>query len=410
MSGQQQRPPLRSRTGVGSAFRWTQVLAVFRKELIDGARDRRSISSLAFSAIISPLLFALMFTVAAERRKNADEITLPVEGVEYAPAFVTWLTQQSGVTIVAPPKDAEKAVASRAEDVVLIIDKDFAKAMSRAVPASVKLVSDVTRDSARPKVARVRGLVSQYSGLTGGLRLIARGVAPSVATAVRIEEVEVSSSQQRLATQLSILPLLLVIAALTGSMQLAIDSTAGERERGSLEPLLLNPVSRGALATGKWLASSLFGCGAVLFSMVLTVSVMRRVPWHDLGIRFRVTDAELMSLLAIILPLALFLSAIVMFASTFARSFKEAQTYLGVLMLIPMLPGLVSTIYPLNDRPWLAPVPVLGQYALAADVLGGKPPSAFFYLLAGVSVLACAAVLVTLTARMLRREAIVFGR
>lgn len=386
------------------------VFAVFRKELLDGARDRRSLSSLAFSAIISPLLFGLMFTVAAERRKSADEITLPIEGVEYAPAFVNWLKQQSGVTVVPPPKDAERAVASRAEDVVLIIDKDFSKAMSRAVPASVKLVSDVTRDSARQKVARVRGLVSQYSGLTGGLRLIARGVAPSVATAVRIEEVEVSSSQQRLATQLSILPLLLVIAALTGSMQLAIDSTAGERERGSLEPLLLNPVPRGALATGKWLASSLFGCGAVLFSMVLTVSVMRRVPWHDLGIRFRVSDGELMSLLAIILPLALFLSAIVMFASTFARSFKEAQTYLGVLMLIPMLPGLVSTIYPLNDRPWLAPVPVLGQYALAADVLGGKPPSVGFYLLAGVSVLACASILVALTARLLRREAIVFGR
>ena len=117
-----------------------------------------------------------------------------------------------------------------------------------------------------------------------------------------------------------------------------------------------------------------------------------------------------MSLLALILPLALFLSAIVMFASTFARSFKEAQSYLGMLMLLPMLPGLVSTMYPLAGRPWLAPVPVLGQYALAADVLGGKPPSAAFYALAGVSVIACALLLVALTARLLNREAIVFGR
>ncbi len=386
------------------------VFAVFRKEVLDGVRDRRSIASLAFSAIISPLLFGLMFTVAAERRRSADEVRLPIAGVEYAPAFVGWLKQQSGVIVVPPPTDPEDAVSSRAEDVVLIIDKDFSKDMGRAVPASVKLVSDVTRDNARPKVARVRNLVSTYSSMTGGLRLIARGVAPSIASAVRIEEVEVSSSQQRLATQLSILPLLLVIAALTGGMQLAIDSTAGERERGSLEPLLLNPVPRRVLAAGKWLASSLFGCGAVLFSMMLTVSVMRRVPWHDLGIRFRVTDGELMSLLALILPLALFLSAIVMFASTFARSFKEAQTYLGILMLLPMLPGLVSTIYPMAGRPWLAPVPVLGQYALAADVLGGKPPHIVFYLLAGISVLLCAGLLVGLTARMLKREAIVFGR
>jgi sodium transport system permease protein len=386
------------------------VWTVLRKELIDGSRDRRSISSLAFSAMIAPLLFGLMFTVAAERRKSADEIALPVEGAQYAPAFVDWLKQQSGITIVPPPADAEKAVASRAEDVVLIIDEDFSKNMARAVPAPVKLVSDVTRDSARPKVARVRSLVSTYSSQTGGLRLIARGVAPTVAAAVRIEEVEVSSSQQRLATQLSILPLLLVIAALTGSMQVAIDSTAGERERGSLEPLLLNPVPRSALAAGKWLAASLFGCCAVVFSMVLTISVMRRVPWHDMGIRFRVTDAELLSLLALILPLALFLSALVMFASTFARSFKEAQSYLGMLMLLPMLPGLVSTMYPLNDRPWLAPVPVLGQYALAADVLSGRRPGIALYLLAGICVVACASVLVMLTARLLRREAIVFGR
>src|SRR5262245_62825019 len=99
-----------------------------------------------------------------------------------------------------------------------------------------------------------------------------------------------------------------------------------------------------------------------------------------------------------------------MFASTFARSFKEAQSYLGMLMLLPMLPGLISTMYSLSGRPWLAPVPVLGQYALAADVLSGKPPGAVMYLLAGICVAACAAVLVMLTARLLRRETIVFGR
>lgn len=387
-----------------------RVWTVFRKEALDGIRDRRSLSSLVFSAMIAPMLFGLMFTVAAERRKGADEIELPVQGAEFAPAFVDWLRQQPGVSIVPAPADAEAAVRDRDEDVVLIIDKDFGRDMARAVPAPVTLVSDVTRDAARPKVSRVRALVAGYSNQIAALRLMARGVSPMVAAAVRIEEVEVSSSQQRLATQLSILPLLLVIAALTGSMQVAIDSTAGERERGSLEPLLLNPVSREVLAAGKWLAASLFGCGAVLFSMVLTVTVMRRVPWHDLGIRFRVTDGELMSLLALILPLALLLSAVVMCASTFARSFKEAQSYLGMLMMVPMLPGLVSTMYPLAGRPWLAPVPVLGQYALAADVLGGEPPGVLYYVVSGVSVVAIAVGLVVVTARLLRREAIVFGR
>jgi sodium transport system permease protein len=383
---------------------------VLRKELVDGRRDRRSITTLVFSVAITPVLFGLLFTVMAGRQKEHSRITLPVAGVEHAPVFVDWLKQQTGVTVVPAPPDAEQAVRNRDEDVVLIIEKDFEKNMARAVPAPVKLVSDTTRDESRPKVNRVRNLIATYSQMTGSLRLILRGISPSVATAIRIEEIEVSSAQQRLARILNVLPLLLVIAALTGGMQIAIDSTAGERERGSLEPLLLNPISRGGLAAGKWLAASVFGCMAVVFSLLLTISVMRRVPWHDLGIRFTVTDGELSSLLVLVLPVALLLSAAVLFASTFARSFKEAQSYVSMLMLLPMLPGLVSTMYPLSNRPWLAPVPILGQYALAADVLGGKPPSAVAYLIAGASAVGCALVLVGLTARLFRRESIVFGR
>jgi sodium transport system permease protein len=389
---------------------WRAARVVFRKEMLDGLRDRRSLISLAFSAIIAPLLFGLLFTVAADRRKSAEDIAVPVAGAEHAPALVAWLRQQTGVRVVAAPADPERAVRDRDEAVVLIIEPGFERDLARAVPARVRLVSDATRDGTRPAVARVRGLVATWSQLTGAQRLIARGVAPSVATALRIDEVEVSSAQQRLAIQLGVLPLLLVIAALTGGMQIAIDATAGERERGSLEPLLLNPVSRHALAAGKWLAASAFSCGAVVFSLLLTIAVMRRVPWHDLGLRFTVSDASLLSILGIVLPAAVALSAFVLFASTFARSFKEAQSYLGMLMLIPMIPGLIATVYPLSNRPWLAPVPLVGQYALAADVLGGGRPPLALYLVAGAAALAVALLLVAATARLLTREQIIFGR
>ncbi|HET9408084.1 MAG TPA: ABC transporter permease [Candidatus Sulfotelmatobacter sp.] len=387
-----------------------QTWIVFEKELRDGRRDRRSIMSVLLVAALMPTLFGAMFTVMANRAKDADQIKLPVVGAENAPAFVDWLQQQSGVTVAPAPADPEEAVRSRKEDVVLIIDKDFSKDLARAVPAPVKLVSDSTRDSARRKVERVRTLVTAYSSQLAALRLIARGVAPALAQSVKIEDVEVSSAQERLAERLNILTLLLVIAAATGGMQVAIDTTAGERERGSLEPLLLNPVPRIVLAAGKWLAAAVFACSSVLFSLLLTVNVLRRVPWQDLGIRFRVSDADLMSLLALVLPLAFLLSAVVIFASTFARSFKEAQGYMGMLILLPLVPGVVSTLYPMANRPWLAPVPVFGQYALAADVLGGKAPGVALYILAGASALGCGIVLMALTSRLLSREAIIFGR
>ncbi|MBL8138074.1 MAG: ABC transporter permease [Acidobacteria bacterium] len=392
-------------------MRWMgALLAVARKELVDGIRDRRSLATLVFSALMTPILLGVMLTSTAGSARGAEELTLPVVGAEHAPAFVQWLGQQTGVKVVPGPADPEQAVLDRVEDVVLIIESDFMTRMGRAQTADVKLVSESTRERARPKIARVRALVGGYAGQLASLRLIARGVAPGIAQPIRLEDVEVSSSQARLATLLSFLPLLLVIAGLVGGMQIAIDSTAGERERGSLEPLLLNPVPRWVLASGKWLAASALGCVSVVFSMIITVNVLRRIPWHDLGIRFRVSDGELFSLLLLILPLALFLAAMVLFASTFARSFKEAQGYLGMLMLLPMLPGMLATFYPLSRRPWLAPVPVLGQYALASDVLGGQPPGAWLFLVAGVSALGCALLLVGLTARAMGRERIIFGR
>jgi sodium transport system permease protein len=392
-------------------MRWLGALvAVARKELVDGIRDRRSLATLVFSSLMTPVLLGVMLTTTAGSARGAEDLTLPVVGADHAPAFVQWLGQQTGVRVVPGPADPEQAVLDRTEDVVLIIEADFQERMARAQTAEVKLVTESTRDRARPKIARVRALVNGYAGQLASLRLIARGVAPGIASPIRIEDVEVSSSQARLAALLSFLPLMLVIAGLVGGMQIAIDSTAGERERGSLEPLLLNPVPRWVLAAGKWLAASALACASVVFSMVITVNVLRRIPWHDLGIRFRVTDGELFSLLLLILPLALFLAAVVLFASTFARSFKEAQGYLGMLMLVPMLPGLLATVYPLSRRPWLAPVPIMGQYALASDVLGGQPPGPWLYVIAGVATLACALLLVALTARAMGRERIIFGR
>lgn len=392
-------------------MRWLRVvIAVARKELTDGLRDRRSLSTVIFTAVLTPGLLAFLLTSSAGNARSAEDLALPVVGAEHAPAFVQWLGQQTGVRIVPGPANPERAVLDRAEDVVLVIEPDFSTRMGRAQTATVKLVSEASRERSRPKVARVRNLVNGYAMQLAALRLIARGVAPAVAAPIRLEDVEVSGSQARLAAILGVLPLLLVLAGFTGGMQVAVDSTAGERERGSLEPLLLNPVPRWVLAAGKWLAASTLGCASVAFSMLITVNVLRRIPWHDLGIRFRVTDAELFSLLLLLLPVAIFLAAFVLFASTFARSFKEAQGYLGMMMLLPMLPGLISTLYPLERRPWLAPVPVLGQYALAADVLAGNAPSPLLFAVAAVVTVACAIGLVVLTARALTRERIVFGR
>ncbi len=391
-----------------SAF--TQAIVVWRKELVDSSRDKRSLYSLAFGALFGPILLGFILNRVVDRQRESEEIRLPVVGIEQAPALVEWLRQQSGIEVVPGPADAEKAVRDQDQDVVIVIEEDFAKRFRASRPAPVKVVSDESRQSSRPKVQRIRALLQRYSAEIGSLRLVGRGVNPSIATAVEIEEVEVSSAQQRAAMVLNFIPLFVVLAAFTAGMQIAMDSTAGERERGSLEPLLVNPAPRLAIVAGKWMAASMSAMAGSVVTVLLCLVVMKFVPLQELGIRFRFGQSEVAALLAAVLPFCTAAAALQIYLATFARSFKEAQSYMGFLMMVPMLPGVLATIYPINGQPWMFPIPIVGQYALMGEVLGGKPTAPWMFALAAASQLIVAALLVFATSRLIERETIVFGR
>ena len=228
-----------------------------------------------------------MFNSMASRQRQVEDVSIPVVGANHAPAFVDWLRQQAGVTIVEGPDDAADAVRTRREDAVLVIPENFSKNFRASKPAQIRLVADSSSQNSRPKVQRIRTLLQRYNGEIGSLRLIARGVSPAVATAVQIEDVEVSSSQQRAAMILGFIPLFVMLSAFTGAMAIATDSTAGERERGSFEALLVNPAPRPAIAAGKWLAGTVTALVTVLATAGLLFSMFRYLPLQDLGIRFR---------------------------------------------------------------------------------------------------------------------------
>lgn len=387
-----------------------RFFVVFRKEVMDGARDRRSLYSLAFSVLAGPLLVGFMFNRIAARQTSAREVEIPVVGAANAPALIDWLRQQDGVTIVDGPGDAELAVREQDRDFVLVIPEEFGKQFAEAKRAEIQLVADGSRDTARPKVRRVRGLLEMYGVQIATLRLIARGVSPAIAAPIRIDEIEVSSAQQRAARILTFVPLFIMLAAFTGGMQIATDSTAGERERGSLEPLLCNPVAREAFVIGKWLAAVVFAILCMVLTTALCTAVLESLPLQDVGIRFRFDAKAAQGALAAALPMALLASSMQMFIASFARSFKEAQSYLGMLIMVPMLPGILAAVYPLSNQPWMAPIPILGQYVLLTDVLGGKEPTAMSLGLAAFVALLASLVLVYLTTLLFRKEKMIFGR
>ena len=389
---------------------FAQARVVCLKELKDWSRDRRSILTVLISSLLSPLIIGFMFTNLASRQRQVEDVTIPVVGGVHAPALINWLRQQAGVTIVDGPADPEEAVRSRQEEVVVVIASDFAEDFKAAKPAQVRIVNDSSSQNARPKVQRIRGLLQRYGSEIGSLRLISRGVSPVVASPLQIEDVEVSSAQQRAATLLGFIPLFIMMSAYMGAMQISMDSTAGERERGSIEALLVNPAPRAAIAAGKWMAGTLTAMLSVVVTGALLYALFQYIPLQDLGIRFRIDTAHVLGMLVVLLPLCPLLASIQMYVATFAKSFKEAQSYISVLMMAQMLPGMLMTMNVAATQAWMHYVPWIGQQSLLTDVLGNKPIAPFTFVVVGVVNIVLAALIVRGTAGLLLRERIIFGR
>lgn len=386
------------------------ILTVARKEWTDGFRDRRALYTLLIGSLFGPAMIGFMFSQIASQQRSAQEIKVPVVGRQHAPILINWLTQQSGVEIVDGPADPETAVRERKVDFVLVIDKEFAEKFRDSRPAPVQVVSDVTSQSVRSKVSRLNSLLTGFSSETGSMRLMARGVSPIIVNALKVEQIEVATAQQRAAMIFNFIPMFLVLALFTAGMPIASDSTAGERERGSLEPLLIIPIPRWQLVAGKWLASSAAALTGMSITLAVTLVVLSRLALEELGIRNHVGTTQILLILAAVVPMGLVSPAVQMFVSCFAKSFKEAQSYLGLLVIVPTIPSIVTMFYPLTNRPWIHPIPVLGQYAMVAEILGGKPLPALSLIAATVVAVASAAALLAMATKLFSSEKIIFGR
>jgi sodium transport system permease protein len=388
----------------------TQALVVVRKELMDWSRDRRSIMTVLISSLLAPAIIGIMFTQLASRQRQVEDVKIPIVGAENAPALIEFLKQQPGVEIVAGPADPAEAVRTRQEDVVVVIPKDFIKDFKAAKPITIQLVNDSSSQNARPKVQRIRGLLQGYGSQIGSLRLIARGVNPAIASPVVLEDVEVSSAQQRAAQILGFIPLFVMIAAFTGGMSIATDSTAGERERGSLEALLVNPAPRATIASGKWIAGIATSMLSIIITGTLLFALFKYIPWQDLGLRFKIGQTQVLIMLAVLLPLSPLIVAVQMYVATFAKSFKEAQSYLSFLMMAQMIPGMMATMNAWASKAWMYYVPWIGQQTLLTDVIGSKAINPMVFVVVALVNLALAAVVMRATAGLLHRERIIFGR
>ena len=387
-----------------------RFLTVFWKELVEHARDRRSLFSASIGVILGPLMLAYILNEAAEDRRSLDQIRVPISGAERAPDLAAWLSQQAGVTTEPFEGDPIGAVREGELQVALEIDDDYVQDFTSGRPAEVRLIYNDRRSRSRAMAGRVRRLVTAYGAGIGTLRLIARGVAPDLAKAVNVEDVEVSAEDTRGRRVLGIVPMMLLLAAFAAGMSAAADSTAGERERGSLEALLANPVTPAELMTGKWAAAATLAAMGLAASLAFHLLVLSRSPLYEVGVRLSLSLELALGVLAIGLPVTLFAPAFEMLIAMFARSFKEAQSYLAFAVMMPTLPILITSMSDAQAKPWVELIPIVGQSQTIIQLLLSQPVDIGRALVCALITLGLAAVCVAAITRLLRRESIIFGR
>jgi sodium transport system permease protein len=380
-----------------------------KKELRDSARDRRAVASLLLFPLFGPVLVSLMLAQVVERATDERSVELPVVGADRAPGLMQYLGER-GITVASPPGDPLRAVSEHKSDVVLVIGEDFESSFRGGRPAPVQLVVDEARDEARSSVGRVRAALDSYSRTVGALRLLAHGANPDLSRALSIDEVDLSTPQSRAALFLTFVPMFVLLAAFMGGMHSATDSTAGERERGSLEPLLLTPVARRDLVLGKWLAAVVFAALAVLTTLGCTALALGRVPLGRFGMTARLDTTQVLFVALAVLPVALLTCGLQVLVASFARTVKEAQIYMSLLVLLPLMPALLLSLRPMKQELWMMVVPVLGQQALVMGVMRGEPVNLLAFVIAGISAAVLGLSCVAATAALFRRERIVYGR
>jgi sodium transport system permease protein len=392
-------------TGSGAA----RVAAVARKEMVDMTRDRRSTLLTLMPAIAGPLFLVLILQLISSQSDRSRELSLPVAGQDNAPALVAFLARQQ-VRITPAPSDYDAKVRSGDLDIVLDIDSHFAADVASGKPGTVRLVYDRSRDRARAAIDRTESLLRAFNREWGRGRLLLRGIAPDVASPLNVEVQDVATPQSSGSVVLFLVAYYGLFAALLGGMAMALDATAGERERASLEPLLATPARPLELALGKWLAVIAFDGIVVALTLTVFYLTLRFAPLPAVGIPFLFGGTELLRFVVVLLPLIALVGAALLYVGARGRTQKEAQANVSLILTVVAVVPLLPMFLQRKDPAWLALVPVSGQYSLLSQALRGEAlPIADLAMSWGMC-LALAAVALLLFARLLSRESVLAGK
>jgi sodium transport system permease protein len=368
-------------------------LVVYRKELKDALRDKRTLRMaflppLYFVAIFVGLVFFAVNIANDKKVAGVNAIPVYVEGEQNLPELIAWLREQ-GAVIKTVESGAYQQVKEKKIDFALILTDETKQKRAKGESAPVWLVFDGANQKLSSSIGFVRSQFYVWSARVGAVNLMARGISSDVGSPVMLREDNIADEQKMSVYLLASVPLTLLLAAFIGSVGFSADMTAGERERRSLESLLITPASTFSLYTGKWLTSVTLTIAILLMQLILLAIAFRFLPFNQLGLRVDVNYIDLINI---------------------AKSFKDAQSLIAGLVFIPMLLNFYTMFNPGVFYDWWLWVPVLGQAVVIKEILLGGTIAAFAFWKFWLMALLITCLAFWLGVKQLRRPKIVYGQ
>jgi sodium transport system permease protein len=392
------------------------ALIVFRKELLDTLRDRRTIITMI---LIPLLLFPLMIGLSSEfittHETEAQARMLQV-GVLYrdnAAGFSDLLAGEADVSVqaVGDLSQATELVLADSLDALIAFSQEFDSTVAAMGQGGVAVYMKQTEDRAI-EAARITGLLDAYGEVLRTERFRQLGLSTAVYDVISSESVNLATPKERLADIVGgILPYMFVIFCFMGSMYPAIDLAAGEKERGTLETLLTSPVNRMPILVGKFGVVVLTGITSAAVSLLGLYAGIRyasAVPQEFVDMVMSILEpSSILLLISLLFPLTVFFAALLLSVSFLARSFKEAQSMIGPLYPVIIIPAFIGLMPGMELSASTALVPILNVSLATKAIIAGQAaagPMALVY--ASLAVYAAAGLF--LCSRIFARESAIF--
>lgn len=384
----------------------SKIITMVRKELIDAARDKRSVMAGLYYAIGTPLMMCGMFMLLIGQMSSPEDLHIKITNANNAPDLVKYLSSQ-GISHGDNQSTDDEGKKLDVKEISLVISDDYAAQMAKGLSAEITLIADNSNEKLQNSIRRLERNLQTYSAEMGSLRLIARGIDPRVVQPIKVNVEDQATPDSKGGVILGVATMTMIYAVFISGMNLAIDTSAGERERNSLSLLLSHPVSTRSIVLAKVFAVTVFAMLGLLLTLIVSKISYAFVPWQELGFSVNISTDFILLMLLIGLPIAMMAASLQLFVSFMAKSFKEAQSYLTLVLIVPMMLSMAASYNIAPDTlQWL---PVSGQQQALIAFIKGREIPMLQLLLSSITTLIIAAGLTLGMEKSLKSEKIVFG-